>query len=402
MMPYLFFPKPCSLMAILFASVLASICAAAKTPTPDLVVPSLAAPATQISAPVNDIVGTLTLETVLDRSSTHFPAILESLARRRAAQGDFQSAQGAFDLVFAADGFDRVSGTFDGQSVNTSITKQLRPLAAQIYGGYRRSGGNFPIYENINFTNRAGEFKIGGLFSLLRDRQIDSRRVGVRDAALAIAEKDFEVLLTRVGVQHRALLAYWQWVAAGHQLDVYEELFQLAENRQSGLDEQVRRGARAAIFLTENRQNVLRRQRLATDAKRSLNIAANRLSFYLRDMNGNPILARRDQLPSRAMWQAVLDEIAAQGGAQGLLSADTIPAILRQRPELNILKIALERADLKVALGENDLKPRFDLRAEVSTDMGGLAKAGQPLIPPTRLSGFGLACRWSGVKRAAS
>ncbi|MEM1192875.1 MAG: TolC family protein [Pseudomonadota bacterium] len=362
--------------------------ATADAGSPGIIDISAPGQATNIPTAENDVGPTLLLSTVLDRSATHFPAILEALAKRRAAEGTLQASRGAFDLVFEADGYDRVTGFWTGQIVNTNVTKQLRPFGARVYGGYRRSNGFFPIYEDINFTNDGGEFKIGGLFSLLRDRKIDDRRFGERDAALTIAEQDFEVLLTRVGVQHKALLAYWRWVAAGHQLDVYEELLALARTRQSGLDEQVRQGARAAIFLTENRQNLLRRERLTADAGRTLDLAANRLSFYLRDRSGYPILPRRDQLPSRALWQEFLDEIAQAGGAQGLLAADAIPAILNQRPELSILRVALNRADLKVTLGENELKPRFDLSAEVSRDVGAIAEGGVSRDSTDTIIGF--------------
>ncbi|MEO1475698.1 MAG: TolC family protein, partial [Pseudomonadota bacterium] len=74
---------------------------------------------------------------VLESSATRFPDILESLAREAAARGDQLAAEGAFDLVFNADGFDRVSGFWTGGVVNTELQQNLRPFGAQVYGGYR-------------------------------------------------------------------------------------------------------------------------------------------------------------------------------------------------------------------------------------------------------------------------
>ncbi|CAN0602527.1 unnamed protein product, partial [Ectocarpus sp. 12 AP-2014] len=105
---------------------------------------------------------------VLDASGTHFPSILKALAERQAAQGRVTEALGAFDIVFGADGFDRVQGFYDGTSLGGSVVKPLRPLGAQLYGEYNISNGNFPIYEDEYFTNNGGTAKLGVLFSLLR------------------------------------------------------------------------------------------------------------------------------------------------------------------------------------------------------------------------------------------
>ena len=69
---------------------------------------------------------------VLKSSATRFPDILVSIARERAARGDQLAAQGAFDLVFNADGFDRVSGFWTGAILNTELRQNLRPFGAQV------------------------------------------------------------------------------------------------------------------------------------------------------------------------------------------------------------------------------------------------------------------------------
>ncbi|MFX6743421.1 TolC family protein, partial [Acinetobacter baumannii] len=79
-----------------------------------------------------------------------------------------------------------------------------------------------------------------------------------------------------IGVQQRAIQAYGQWVAAGQQVRVYRSLVGLAQDRQDGIRRQVQLGARAAILLTENEQNLLRRQSLLVAAERDLANAAQR------------------------------------------------------------------------------------------------------------------------------
>ena len=292
---------------------------------------------------------------------------METLAKRRAAEGAVLAADGAFDTVFSADGFDRVSGFWTGRIVNTQVRRNLRPLGATVYGGYRVSDGTFPIYEDVNFTNTGGEAKVGALFSLLRDRAIDERRFQTNDARLALQNADLEVLLTRIGVQHKALIAYWRWVAAGRQLEVYQNLLDIAQKRERGLEEQVRQGARAAIFITENKQNITRRQRLVTEAERDLAMAANALSFYYRGEDGAPLMPRLAQLP--ATFENADASIVTD-------AEETVMASLALRPELQILQTTLERAQREIVLGKNNLKPRLDLSGEVSRDFGSIAEGG--------------------------
>jgi len=305
---------------------------------------------------------------VLDSSETYFPLILQSLARRQAAEGELVEARGAFDVVFSADATSRVSGFYDG-SVVTGMTRQrLRPMGTNVYAGYRISDGNFPIYEDEYFTNSGGDLTVGVLFSLLRDRDIDAERFGIMDSELSLEQADQDVLLTKIGVQRRALVAYWGWVTAGRKLAVYRNLLRIAEDRVSGLEQQVRRGARAEIFLVENSQNLTRRETLTTAAERDFRMAANELSYYFRDANGEPVRPDPGRLPPVQPLEAIEDP--------GPLSATAATEALLRRPELMRLRATIERIQNRIALAENSLKPRLDLNVEVDHDFGSVAEGG--------------------------
>lgn len=310
----------------------------------------------------------LTEDEVLTASGTHFPAILESLAERRSVEGRMMEAEGAFDLVFSADGYSRASGFYDGTVVAGKAERRLRKLGASVYSGYRLSDGDFPIYEDEYYTNSGGELTVGVLFSLLRDREIDRERFGIVDADLALREADQDLLLTRIGVQRRALVAYWAWVTEGRKLAVYDDLVRIAEDRESGLEQQVRRGARAEIFLVENRQNLTRRRTLATAAARDFRRSANALSFFLRGADGAPVLPAEERLPPAP-------PLAETDIESALPPADPGRALV-MRPELMKLRATIQRVRNRVALAENDLKPRLDLDVGLDHDFGGIAEGG--------------------------
>ncbi len=305
-------------------------------------------------------------EEVLESSAQHFPGILRSLAEQRVALGKALEAEGAFDTVFSSDGYNRLNGFYDGRVAGADLKRPFREFGGNLYGGYSISRGDFPIYEDESFTSTDGTVKVGALFSLLRDRAIDPRRAGIVDAQLGLQKAELEVLFTRVGVQQRALRAYWSWVAAGQQLDVYNELLELALNREQGLRQQVEDGSRARIFLTENAQNITRRQSLVLNARRDFRAAAFELSYYLRDPSGSTVVPSPARLPPRNRVEEVKMPDAR----------DEVALSLERRPELLILDTSLARVQQRIALSENELLPRLDLNFEYAYGLGDQGEGG--------------------------
>ena len=312
--------------------------------------------------------GPLLPDEVLRSSALTFPSILESFEREAAARSDQLSADGAFDLILEGEAYDRVTGTFSGGYAEVGARQPLAPLGAEVYGTYRLSDGTFPIYENIYNTNQLGEFKVGGLLSLLRNRRVDQRRFAVEDTRLAASQARLDVLLVQLNVQFEALRAYWRWVAAGNEIRVYEELLEIAEARAIGLARQVRAGATPSIALTENEQNVIRRKTLLAEAQRNFITASNLLSYYLRDGSGRMIVPDRVQLPSSEM-------LANLPNMQSLMSMRRSD-VIENRPELQNFRLAIQRAVNKVELRRNDLQPQLDFNVELSRDFGRIGDGG--------------------------
>jgi outer membrane protein TolC len=313
--------------------------------------------------------GVLTPEKVLRSSALTFPAILEAFEREAAARADQLAADGAFDLMLKGEVYDRLTGFYSGGFAKAEVRQPLRLYGAEVFASYRISDGTFPTYENVFNTNRLGEVKMGGLFSLLRNREIDQRRFAIEDTRLAASQARLDVMLVQLNVQLEALRAYWRWVAAGEEVRVFEELLEIAEARQVGLAREVREGARAAIALTENEQNLLRRRSLLEQARRDFEIAANALSFYLRDEAGRLIVPRREQLPSGEQLKPI--------AAPETLAARPLSEVIEARPELQTLRLALERASKRVELRRNELLPKLEGSIELSRDFGPVGAGGR-------------------------
>lgn len=316
----------------------------------------------------------LLLEEVLRSSAVHAPQIVEALTRVRQAEGRALSAEGAFDTVFDVDAQSRVAGFYDGTVVEGRATRPLTGNGGQIYGGYRASRGTFPIYEDRAYTDRLGEVKVGALFALLRDRAIDARRGGTAIAAGDIDVTLLEREMVAIGVQTRAAAAYQNWVAAGLRLAAYRSLLGLAEDRRNGIGRQVQLGARPQILLTETDQNIVRRRALVVRSEQEFQSAANGLSFFLRGPAGERVVPSPDRLP------------------RGLpaFRARRPPATV-DRPDLRALTARMAQSQLRLALAENELKPRLDVRGELGYDLGraglgGRSRDGEEAIVGVRFS----------------
>ncbi|MBY0407059.1 MAG: TolC family protein, partial [Rickettsiales bacterium] len=254
----------------------------------------------------------------------------------------------------------RVSGFYSGDYADTQVTRRLSSSATRIYGGYRASDGDFPVYEDENVTLNRGEFNAGVALSLWRNRIIDEERFTFTDAELELKQKSIDLLLTQMGVQYDAMQAYIEWVAAGQALKVTENMLKLAVARQEGFKTRVGKGDLADIVLTENQQYIAKRTADVNDAKRNLENKASRLSLFWRNTEGAAVLPARKDLPG--------DFPKAQSFAIDLnREIERARAI---RPELIKLDVGMQRARNKLALSEQRIMPKVDLIAEGGRDMG--------------------------------
>lgn len=321
---------------------------------------------------------------VLIAASQHFPDIVKALAQREGAAGALLSAQGAFDVVFNSKGFDRTRGYYDGAVLSGELRRPLQSMGGELFASYSISDGSFPIYEDQYYTNEAGAVKLGILFSLLRDNAIDDRRYRVNDARLNLQQADLTVLLTRIGVQHSALKAYWRWVAAGQKVQVFERLLSMAEARQVGLVTQVERGLTADIYLVENKQNITRRKTLLTIARRDFQVASNDLGFYYRGADGLPKRLDRNQLPAAIPT----GDPADIDYRRAFNDPDRIARLMATHPQLQWLERARQRSEQRLALAENSALPDLDFSLGMRQPFGDVALGGPSRDEPEAVVGF--------------
>ncbi len=295
----------------------------------------------------------LSLDTLLSSTRRLFPAILAAREQKKEAEASVQSARGGFDAKWKSEVKSYASGYYDGKLVESRIEKPLPLNGIQLEGGYRRSEGEFPLYEGDLDTASAGELGLGIALPLVRDRAIDETRAKVASSELGVKGAEAKVQQSQIAVLREARSAYWTWIAANLQQKVIENLVAVAEVRNTQLEAAVRAGDKPEFDLTDNSRTIFKRQSELAKAEQIKAKSAIQLSLYYRDEEGNPIV------PGDALVPASL---AHTLDVNSLDEAALIDEALRSRPELQVLDAKEKKAGIQVALGENLLKPRVDLK----------------------------------------
>ncbi len=311
--------------------------------------------------PVPSVPAPLTREAVLDSVAIHYPKIQAALAKQVQAEGKYLAAQGEFDPKFKQESLFWAAGYYDLRTVDNKVVKPLGPLAAEVFAGYRVAAGAFPVYYDRLETLSGGEFNFGLVFSLLRDRVIDPRRFKRQQAQWDLIGADYDLLATRLGVHHRAIKAYWYWLATGLKLAIYRELLVLSEWQRVALEKRLQAGQIASILLVENQQYVLKRRATVLEAKQDFTAAGIALSLYLRDAKGLPLVPDLQRLPRN--FPAFAPDMV-------LTVADDQASMREQHPDLAALRLAQAKTEGERQLARNNLLPRLDVTLKAARDIG--------------------------------
>jgi len=303
----------------------------------------------------------LTCEMVVNSALVNYPKILSYYEKVKAGEGQSLAARGAFDIKLKQEYKDKTKGYYDGKTNDILLEKELGFLGSKIYGGYRKSYGDFAAYEGASITNSGGEYRFGGKVSLLKNRDIDENRLGVILADLSLQESKIQLEKIKVEIERDATQAYWKWFVSGEIYRIYGELYQLSLVRQSQLEQRLKSGDVAKIIVDENRKNILRRKTAMIKAEQDFDNNAIYLSLFWRDQSGKPHIPHKNQLPKIAIKLTEISKIE--------ITKD-IDLALQNRPEIRFLKIKKEEEFNQLKYAKNLYQPQLDVEFESSKDLG--------------------------------
>ncbi len=293
----------------------------------------------------------------VDRS---FPLIEAARREQDLAAGAAVEARGAFDLKVKA-GAETLRSYYDNDRFKATVEQPLAPLGMTLFGGYRAGRGDFAQYDAKSLTLDNGELSAGINLPLLRDRAVDARRAALRVTDIGVNLAAQTVAKARLSYFKDALKQYWDWVAAGRQLDVARALLDLAERRDTDLADAVSLGQLAPVERTDNMRVILQRRSALVLGQRVLEATAINLSLYYRGPDGAPLRPTSDRVPERLPDPApLLPDDEARAIADALV----------RRPEVLSLRFKRNQQEVETNLAGNALLPSLNLFGDLSRDSG--------------------------------
>lgn len=299
----------------------------------------------------------LTPEELVQSVDRTMPLIEQARRDVDSAAGSLTSARGAFDLTVSAYG-QRLGGEYENDRFSSLIEQPLAPWGISTYGGYRAGRGTFAAYDGKAETNETGELLAGIEVPLLRGREIDTRRADRQVALLGIGRAQNQLDASRLTHFATALNRYWDWVAAGRQLEVARALLALAEARDQQLADAVGLGQIAPIERTDNQRAIFQRRAALISAQRLVEQRAIDVSLYYRGPDGTPVRPSTDRLP-----------VLPEGAPTDLPHEDDLVRVaFERRPEIAAGRLRRDQERVDLQLAENTVLPSLNFFSEVIAD----------------------------------
>ena len=288
-----------------------------------------------------------------------YPLLQSAIMSRNVAFGQQTGAFGAFDTKLKGASENGPLGFYETYRQSLGLVKPTY-WGGEVFGGYRIGRGDYQPWYQERQTNGGGEFKAGVQVPLARNREIDDRRAELWKAGLErqLAEPDIQAQL--ISYVQSGSYAYWDWVAAGEYHRIATQILRLTEERTARIESQVREGFVDPPELTDNLRLVSIRQAKAADTRRKLQQTAAKLSLYLRDSAGQPVIVEESQLPGFPELLKPQD-----------FSLETdIQLALQRRPELKMLDLVRRQVQVDYSNAKNLLQPELNAVLSGSQDMG--------------------------------
>lgn len=307
----------------------------------------------------------LQLDEVIQSVLVSYPLLQSAFAGREIAEGELLAASGEFDLKLKADTINMPLGFYDNYRHSIGAEQPLFS-GGSVFGGYRLGTGSYPSYYQNRETHDGGEFKAGMTLPLLQNRDIDERRAGVWRNGWGVQAVEPEIQAQLIDFVRAASITYWNWVAAGQNVMIAESLLKNATDRNEGLQRRVRSGDAPAIELTDNERLIVSRRTKLLDAQRKFQQSSYKLSLFLRDASGQPIVVPDERLPPAFPGEDDPSQRSLEGDIQ---------QALERRPEMRALSILREQLQIDLAAAQNMQLPQLDAVVAASQDVGAPADA---------------------------
>jgi outer membrane protein TolC len=302
----------------------------------------------------------LTLSDVIASVYRAYPTIEAVRLQRQVAAGELITSWGEFDTKILAETMNEPTGFYENYRHGLGLARNTW-WGGYISSGYRIGRGEYQPWYKERETLDGGEFKLAYVQPLLQGRDIDPRRVLIFQNRIAQQAVDPQLQTEILNTSLSAATIYWDWLAAGRNLRVQEQLLAIARQRVEQIRELIKAERRAKVDELFNDVLIAQRVTKVIESQQKLQQATFKLALYLRDETGSPLVADVAWLPSSFPPLSDTKDLNVQ---------TQIDEALDRRPELVELRLQNERVQWDRRLAQNQTMGRLDFVGELSQDVG--------------------------------
>lgn len=302
----------------------------------------------------------LTLSDVIASVYRAYPTIEAVRLQRQVAAGDLQTSWGEFDTKILAETMSEPTGFYENYRNGIGVARNTW-WGGYLATGYRIGRGDFQPWYKERETLDGGEFKLAYIQPLLQGRDIDPRRVAIFQNRIAQQAVEPQLQVEILQTSFAAASIYWDWLAAGRNLRVQQQLLALARQRVEQIRELIKAQRRAKVDELFNDVLIAQRVTKVIEAEQKLQQATFKLALYLRDEQGLPLVADTTWLPSSFPPLSDTKDLNVQ---------QQIDEALDRRPELVELRLQSEHVQWDRRWAQNQTRGRLDFVSELSQDVG--------------------------------
>ncbi len=319
-----------------------------------------AIPTTELESDSEAFRQRLQLSDVVASTYRAFPLLEIARLQAGVAGGQQQSALGAYDVKLEYYSLNQPVGFYETYRNEIGVARQLW------WGGYESAGyksgrGEFEPWYKERETNEGGEFKVAIVQPLLQGRAIDPSRVELFQSNLRRQAVGPEIQNQVLIAGQEAARAFWNWVEIGNVLKSQERLLDIAVKRGEQLELSKAAGLASALQVSLNAQEIYKRLIKRNETRQKFLDSAIKLSLYLRDESGRPMLVPPGWLPG--------DFPKVGGVPVGDFETD-LQTAFSARPELVLIELDRQSLRWDVTLARNQLLPNVDFAIQTTQDVG--------------------------------
>ena len=301
----------------------------------------------------------LDLQTVLDSVYTTYPLLESAILERVVKQGAQVAAMGEFDQKLKAESTSAPIGFYRNYRNSMGFEQPLW-TGGSFEAGYRTGHGTFEPWYGGRETDEGGQYSVGLYTPWIRNRRIDDRRAELFKRQVERTQVEPFIQSEFLEFIRQSSIAYWGWIGSGAVLDISERLLELAEQRTPVFDDMLRTGRINRLLVDDNQRLVVNRQGKVAQSEQKLRESAIKLSLFVRTGDGQPYLARPDQVM----------KFPEPTDRSGELLDEDIQVAWSRRPELARLNLDRQRLEIEYEQGRNLFLPQVDTFLNLRDGLG--------------------------------